>query len=49
MDMFAVGVILYTVIAGHRPMLAKEANNLAYAHYEAHEYPHMKVRVALCS
>jgi hypothetical protein len=43
MDMYAMGVILYMVITGHRPMLSREAKELSYSHYEAHEYPHMKV------
>jgi hypothetical protein len=47
MDMYAMGVILYMVFTGHRPMLNREAKDLLYSHYEAHEYPHMKVMVCI--
>jgi hypothetical protein len=43
MDLFAMGVMLYMVITGRRPMGSREANTLTYNCYEAWEYPHMKV------
>ena len=47
LDMYALGIVLFLAITGHRPMTAKEANMLKYADLEAHEYPNMKVRLAL--
>ena len=43
MDMFAMGVVLYMMITGHRPMTKDEANTLQYDKYEGSEYPMMKV------
>jgi serine/threonine protein kinase len=41
MDMFSLGVILFIMLTGHKPMTSEQAKNLAYSAFEAHEYPKM--------
>lgn len=41
MDMFSLGVILFVMLTGHKPMRSEQARSLAYAALQAHEYPRM--------
>lgn len=41
MDVFALGVILFIMLTGHKPMKTEQASNLSYSTFEAHEYPRM--------
>jgi serine/threonine protein kinase len=47
MDNFALGIILYMMITGQRPMTKDEANDLTYATFEADAYPQMQVRSSI--
>lgn len=44
--MFAMGVMLYIILTGRRPMTNRQANTLTYSTFEAWDYPHMRVRTA---
>ena len=46
-DMFAIGVVLYMAITGHRPMKTEQANRLTYAGLQAWEFPNMQARCLL--
>lgn len=41
MDMYSLGVVLFVMLTGHKPMKSEEARTLAYSKYEADEYPKM--------
>ena len=41
MDAFALGVILFIMLTGHKPMRTEQAAKLSYSSLEAHEYPRM--------
>ena len=41
MDMFSLGVILFVLLTGHKPMRPEQARALAYTTLQAHEYPRM--------
>ena len=41
MDMYSLGVMLFVMLTGHKPMKSDEARNLSYSAYEANQYPKM--------
>jgi serine/threonine protein kinase len=41
MDLFALGVILFIMLTGQKPMTTVQASELSYSSFEAHEYPRM--------
>jgi serine/threonine protein kinase len=41
MDMFALGVILFIMLTGHKPMETGQAHKLEYSKIEADKYPRM--------
>ena len=42
MDMFSLGVLLFVMLTGHKPMKSEQARKLAYSKLEATEYPKMQ-------
>ena len=41
MDIYSLGVLLFVMLTGHKPMKSEEARNLTYHKYEAYDYPKM--------
>jgi serine/threonine protein kinase len=41
MDMYALGVLLFVMLTGHKPMKSDQARKLSYSKLQAHEYPKM--------
>lgn len=41
MDMFSLGVLLFVMLTGRKPMTSEQARTLTYSKMNAHEYPKM--------
>lgn len=42
MDMFSLGVLLFVMLTGNKPMKSEQARKLSYSKLEAAEYPKMQ-------
>lgn len=42
MDMFSLGVLLFVMLTGHKPMKSEQARKLSYSSLQANEYPKMQ-------